>query len=261
MSTVATLSPRTAGRSARRRPTLLGVWAHPDDEAYLSAGLLASAVDAGWRVVIATATRGEIGTDDPDGCPPEVLSQARSRELVDSLAVLGVEEHRWLRAAQPLVDGRLAAVPEEAGVRAVAEVLADVRPDLIVTFGPDGLTGHCDHRTVSRWVTRARDRVGSRAALWYAALTPDFLDRWGGVCTEHGVWMDGGPPEPVDLADLVHVQTCTGGLLDRKYASLVAHTSQTAELIGRVGEHRYREWWSIEAFVAAPEAGELEEVA
>ncbi len=45
--------------------TLLGVWAHPDDEAYLSAGLMATAADAGARVVVATATRGEIGTDDP----------------------------------------------------------------------------------------------------------------------------------------------------------------------------------------------------
>ncbi|MFD2090982.1 PIG-L deacetylase family protein [Blastococcus deserti] len=252
MPTATALLPSPAGRSSGAVPTLLGVWAHPDDEAYLSAGLLATAVDAGWRVVIATATRGEIGTDDPDGCPPEVLSRARTRELVDSLAVLGVQEHRWLRASRPLVDGRLADVPEEAGIRAVADVLTDVGPDLVVTFGPDGLTGHSDHRTVSRWVTRARNRVGNRAALWYAALTPEFLHRWGDVCTEQEVWMDGGPPEPVDPADLVHVQTCSGPLLDRKYASLRAHTSQTAGLIARVGEQRYRQWWSTEAFVAAP---------
>jgi LmbE family N-acetylglucosaminyl deacetylase len=252
MRTATAPSPSSARTSAGRVPTLLGVWAHPDDEAYLSAGLLATTVEAGWRVVIATATRGEIGTDDPDGHPPEVLSRARTRELVHSLAVLGVREHRWLRASHPLVDGRLAGVPEEAGVQAVAAVLVDVRPDLVVTFGPDGLTGHSDHRTVSRWVSGARERVGSRAALWYAALTPEFLDRWGAVCTEQGVWMDGGPPEPVDPADVVHVQTCSGALLDRKYASLAAHTSQTAELIERVGEQQYRQWWSTEAFVAAP---------
>jgi len=131
-------------------------------------------------------------------------------------------------------------------------VLVDVRPDLVVTFGPDGLTGHSDHRTVSRWVTRAREHVASRAALWYAALTPEFLDRWGEVCAEEGVWKDDGPPAPVDPADLVHVHRCSGALLDRKYASLVAHASQTAALIERVGEQRYRQWWSTEAFVAAP---------
>jgi LmbE family N-acetylglucosaminyl deacetylase len=251
MNPMRTVALRAADRSA---PTLLGVWAHPDDEAYLSAGLLASAVDAGWRVVVATATRGEIGTEDPDGCPPDQLSRIRSGELADSLRVVGVSEHRWLRTAHPLVDGRLAAVPDGDGVGAVARLIADVRPDLVVTFGPDGLTGHSDHRTVSRWVTRARECTGGSAALWYAALTPDFLDRWGGLCTEQSVWMDGGPPEPVDPRDLVHVQVCDGPLLDRKFAALAAHTSQTAELIARVGELRYREWWSTEAFVAAPAA-------
>ena len=71
------------------------------------------------------------------------------------------------------------------------------------------------------------------------------------MCTEHGVWMDGGPPPPARRRDLVHVQLCAGDVLDRKYAALVAHPSQTAELIARVGEQRYRQWWATEAFVAA----------
>jgi len=233
-------------------PTLLGVWAHPDDEAYLSAGLLASAVDAGWRVVVATATRGERGTEDPEGCPPELLSRIRAGELADSLRAVGVTEHRWLPTVHPLIDGRLAAVPDEDGIGAVARLISDVSPDLVVTFGPDGMTGHSDHRAISRWATRAVERTGTEADLWYAALTPDFLDRWGGLCTDQGVWMDGGPPAPVDPRDLVHVQVCAGPLLERKYAALAAHTSQTAGLIARVGEQRYRDWWSTEAFVSAP---------
>ncbi len=260
MSTTVSVPLRWFRRPDRPAPTLLGIWAHPDDEAYLSAGLLASAVDAGWRVVVATATRGEVGTDDPESCPPDLLSQIRSDELADSLRVVGVAEHRWLRTAHPLIDGRLAAVPEEDGVGAVARLITDVRPDLVVTFGPDGLTGHSDHRTISRWVTLARERTGTHAELWYAALTPSFLDRWGALCTEQGVWMDGGPPEPVDPQDLVHVHVCTGPLLERKFAALAAHTSQTAGLIARVGEQRYREWWSTEAFVPA-RAPALQQVA
>jgi LmbE family N-acetylglucosaminyl deacetylase len=254
MSARRTVPLRVVGRPDGPVPTLLGVWAHPDDEAYLSAGLVAQAVDAGWRVVVATATRGEIGTDDPDGCPPDLLSRIRTDELAESLRVVGVTEHRWLQTAHPLVDGRLAAVPDEDGVGAVTRLSTDVCPDLVVTFGPDGLTGHSDHRTISRWVTRAWERTGGSAGLWYAALTPDFLDRWGGLCAEHSLWMDGGPPEPVDPRDLVHVHVCAGPLMDRKYAALAAHSSQTAELIARVGEQRYREWWSTEAFVSAPAA-------
>jgi hypothetical protein len=63
--------------------------------------------------------------------------------------------------------------------------------------------------------------------------------------------MDGGPPEPVDPGALVHVEVCSGAGLDRKFAALTAHTSQTAELIARVGARRYRAWWGTEAFVSA----------
>ena len=70
--------------------TLLGVWAHPDDEIYLSAGLMAATRAAGHRVVVATATRGEHGTDDPVEWPPARLAALRARETVEALAVLGV---------------------------------------------------------------------------------------------------------------------------------------------------------------------------
>ncbi|MGY1602173.1 MaoC/PaaZ C-terminal domain-containing protein [Geodermatophilus sp. SYSU D00815] len=147
-------------------------------------------------------------------------------------------EHRWLRAGRPLRDGHLADVPEEAGAAAVAAVVGDVRPDLVLTFGPDGLTGHPDHRAVSAWTTRAVAGTGAR--LWWAALTAGWLDRWGPLCAATGVWMT-GPPAPA--ADPEHVAVLSGRLLDRKLAALRAHRSQTAGLIARVGEEVYREWW------------------
>jgi len=76
--------------------TILGVWAHPDDEAYLSGGLMALARDNGQRVVCVTATRGERGTPDPVAWPPERLAEERTRELARCLSILGVEEHHWL---------------------------------------------------------------------------------------------------------------------------------------------------------------------
>ena len=247
----------------RGRPatgTLLGIWAHPDDEAYLSAGVMTAALRAGQRVAVATATRGDAGTDDPAGTPPERLAWLRERELSASLAALGVAEHRWLGpGGRPLVDGMLHTVPDAEGARLVGALLAEVRPDTVVTFGPDGLTGHSDHRAVSRWVTRAWHEAGRPGRLWYAALTADFLARWGRVSAEVGVWMDGGPPRPVPRRELAYHQVCAGDVLERKYAALVAHTSQTARLIEHVGPERYRQWWATEAFVAAPRA--LEEVA
>ena len=68
--------------------TIIGIWAHPDDEAYLSGGLMALARANGQRVVCVTATRGELGTTDPMAWPPERLAAERTRELADCLNVL-----------------------------------------------------------------------------------------------------------------------------------------------------------------------------
>jgi LmbE family N-acetylglucosaminyl deacetylase len=52
----------------------------------------------------------------------------------------------------------------------------DVRPDVIVTFGPDGMTGHPDERVVSAWTTEAWRRTGREPELWYASGEPDAED-------------------------------------------------------------------------------------
>src|ERR1700745_4014987 len=87
------MPPARTITDAARLGTVLGIWAHPDDEAFLSAGLMAAARDAGNRVVCVTATLGEHGTDDPIGWPPSRLRKVRERELTASLAALGVTEH------------------------------------------------------------------------------------------------------------------------------------------------------------------------
>lgn len=227
--------------------TLLGVWAHPDDEAYLSSGLMALVRRAGGRVVVVTATRGENGTDDPLRWPPDRLARRREQELAESLEIVGVHEHRWL----PHADGELADPPLDVGVTGLLPVLDEVRPDTIVTFGPDGMTGHDDHRTVSAWVTEAWRRTGCRGDLWYATLTPDFHAEWGPLNDEVGLWFEGTTPPVTPRAELAAEVRLTGRLLSRKHRALRAHASQTRPLETLVGADRYRAWWAVESFVAA----------
>jgi LmbE family N-acetylglucosaminyl deacetylase len=227
--------------------TLLGIWAHPDDEAFLSAGLMALARDAGQRVVVATATRGESGTTDPNRWPLDQLAQIREQELARSLEVIGVTEHRWLGHR----DGALAGVRRPAAVAQIAALLEEVQPDTVVTFGPDGLTGHEDHRTVSGWVTRAWQETDRRSRLWYATLTPAFHRTWGGLNDKIGLWYPGASPPVTSLDDLVARVDCTGRLSDLKHAALRAHASQTDGLLRAVGEDRFRRWWAVESFVSA----------
>jgi LmbE family N-acetylglucosaminyl deacetylase len=114
--------------------TVLGVWAHPDDELYLSGGVLAAAVSAGRRVVVVTATRGEHGTDDPGRWSPARLAAERSREITASLSALDPVrrriEHRFLGDASGRChrDGALVADPGEDTVDELAAIVAEVAP-------------------------------------------------------------------------------------------------------------------------------------
>lgn len=230
--------------SAPSHRTLLGVWAHPDDETYLSAGLILEHIARGDRVVIVTATLGEHGTKDPRRWPPRRLAACRHGELVRSLAALGVHEYRLLG----LEDG---TCHDRDRTDAIARHILDIRPDLIVTFGPEGMTGHPDHCAVSRWTTDAWRATASDAELWYSTVTAEFHRRWNHVNERVGFWYDHAEPPRTPPDELCHTITLSETQLDAKVAALRAHHSQTAPLEAMIGSRAYREWWSTETFRAA----------
>ena len=226
------------------RRTLLGIWAHPDDEAYASAGLMAEYRRRGDRVVVVTATLGERGTDDPQTWPPERLAALRHTELRNSLAALDVDELHVLGYE----DGGCA---RRDGTDAVAAHIAALEPDVIVTFGPDGMTGHPDHRAVSRWTTDAWTGTRTTADLWYATVTPEFHRRWNSVNERIGLWTEQPDLPCTEAVDLARSTELADDLLDLKIAALRAHTSQTRPLIELLGDATYREWWRTESFRSA----------
>lgn len=224
--------------------TTLSIWAHPDDETYLSGGLMAALRDHGQAVVCVTATRGEQGSDRDAA----ETARLRSNELGRALAVLGVTEHRWL----DLPDGELEAVAAEEIVERICALITATAPQTVVTFGPDGITGHADHRTVSRWTTEAFRRAaapGSR--LLYAATTGEIEAQFADLNEEFDVYLDGYPVlTPPD--ELYLRLTLSGPPLARKVSALREHASQTAAVIEAVGAQRYAAWVSTEAFTLAP---------
>lgn len=227
--------------------TVLGIWAHPDDEVYLSGGLMAMARDRGQRVVCVTATLGEHGTDDPQGWPPARLARVRAAELRASLAVLGVTEHHSL----DLPDGGCADQPFDTVVDRIVSVVDDVRPDTILTFGPDGFTGHSDHRTVSAWAAAAHARSATDARLLYATTTGEFLDRWQHVYDRLDVFLTEGVPARTSPADLAVDLRLDDRLSDRKLVALRAQATQTAGVVATLGADTMREWCSVESFIDA----------
>src|SRR3989337_2089141 len=120
--------------------TIVGIWAHPDDEVFTSGGFMADAVRRGDRVVCLHVTRGEAGLYFRQAYPAHALAAVREQELSESLARLGVTEQRFL----DLPDGGLCLVAWDEIVARLHDELVDVSPDVVMTFGADGYTGHPD---------------------------------------------------------------------------------------------------------------------
>lgn len=223
--------------------TILSVWAHPDDESYCCAGLMAVAVRAGHRVVCVTATRGELGSSDPDRWPngPE-LARLRTEELYACLAEIGVTEHVWLDYA----DGSCAAVDPDEPIARIREIADELRPDVVLTFGPDGATYHPDHIAVSTWTTEAVRGRGT--ALLYASVTPEWQDAVSQVIDPKLVMMTDREPlvHPVDQLSVY--ARLDGELLEMKYRAMLCQASQVGPMLDLAGPAAYRRLLADEAF-------------
>jgi len=213
--------------------SILAVFAHPDDEAYLAGALMAKAVDEGRRVVCVTATRGELGFPDDDPRSEEERAAVRTAEMAACLGILGVQEHHWL----DLPDGAGKEVPDEVPVARIAELIDEIRPDTTLTFGPDGQTYHVDHIAISRWTTLAVAAAQHPTRLLYAAMT----EEWVQLFADHGVdlsqvmMVSGVVPPTVPSEELAVWFRAEGDLLDRKVRALRAQASQVEPLVQQFG--------------------------
>lgn len=222
---------------------LLGVWAHPDDETFVAGGLLADAARRGDRVHCLHLTAGEAGQCAHGPTPPARLAALREAELAAALAHLGAEPSHPLRWP----DGGLARVPDAVGVSRVRAELDAVEPDVVVTFGADGFTGHPDHRRLSRWVTAAVAEWGrAGVSLLQAAVPPAWADGIVPALDEFRVFWPGHPALDVDDTDVEHV--LDADLLDRKVAALHAHASQMEPLFAAYGEEFVRRLAAVERY-------------
>jgi LmbE family N-acetylglucosaminyl deacetylase len=239
-------------RDPRELGTVLGVWAHPDDEAFLSGGVMASVAGNGGRVACVTATHGEAGFPGDDARSVAERKALRQAELEACLTVLGVSDHRGL--GYP--DGGCADLDDQEPVTRLVQILDDVRPDSVLTFGPDGMTGHPDHIAVGRWTTLACSRAARRPErLLYATKTRAWNEMFVVALDPAQTMMQEGllPPE-TDVDELAAWFSFDGELLDRKVEALQRQASQTATTIGQVGIEAFRKLEADE-FFGAPTSG------
>jgi LmbE family N-acetylglucosaminyl deacetylase len=207
--------------------TILGVYAHPDDECWTAGGVLAAACANGQEVVCVTATRGDAGeTADETKWPQAKLAEIRERELEASLALLGDIEHRWFDYG----DGTLEAGDIEA-IKYLKALIIEIKPDTIVTFGPDGLTGHSDHKAVCAWTLAALKESGRNAKVFMVRESTEKYQAFGKTLHEAGnIYFATEHPLTIAASDADLFFELPEDLYKKKIASLKAHQSQMSAL-------------------------------
>lgn len=153
--------------------TILSVWAHPDDETFTAGGLLYLASKNHQKVICVTATKGEDGIQDPKWSDGD-LGSIREQEMHKAAEIIGIHEHHWLGYH----DGLCENADKLEASKKVAKLIAQYRPDTILTFGKDGITGHSDHCCVSCWVDDAVEGIDTKPVIYHAVHTRGQFDNY-----------------------------------------------------------------------------------
>ncbi len=124
------------------------IFAHPDDETLGMGPVIAKYAAEGVEVSLITATRGERGWFGDEASDPglEAMGRVREAELRAAARKLGIARVDFL----DVVDGELAQAETDPLVAKIVSVLREVRPQVVVSFGPDGDYGHPDHIAISQ---------------------------------------------------------------------------------------------------------------
>jgi N-acetylglucosamine malate deacetylase 2 len=192
--------------------TLLVITAHPDDESFPMGGTLAKYAGEGVRVVLVSATSGEAGIP---GMQPNQAAALRKNELRTAAAILGVARLEFL----DYPDGNLAAADAGEVVSRLVAIIEKEAPQVVVTFGPDGISGHPDHIAIYRFTRQAVRQARIKAQLYYLAPSE---------ATQQGC----GVPFTQRQSTQQMVGIDVGAFLVSKVRAMQAHASQNPPFPG-----------------------------
>lgn len=201
---------------------LMCVLAHPDDESMGSGSTLAKYAAQGIETFVVMATRGEKGWsgDDKDYPGETDFGKKRQMELTAAAQVLGVQQVYYL----DYIDGELDQANPIEAIQRITRYIRLVRPEVMITFGPDGAYGHPDHIAISQFtmasIVCAADTSYSPdgllpahrvSKLYYMMDTRDVWTEFEVVAGEMGMEVDGQLRKPVmwdDWAITTRINGC-----------------------------------------------------
>jgi LmbE family N-acetylglucosaminyl deacetylase len=214
--------------------------AHPDDEAIATGGSMASLAEQGHRVVLVTATGGELGEVAEDFLDPgETLAERRAAELAEAARVLGVARHLSLgyedsgMEGEPSADrpGCFATADLDEAAGRLATILEEEAADVVVIYDEHGGYGHPDHVQVHRVGMAAADRAAT-PVVYMATMDRGFMLELRRRAAESGV----GPDDNLEGADTmgeaserITTELDVTPWVATKRAAMRAHASQIGE--------------------------------
>ncbi len=221
--------------------TVAFLHAHPDDEAIVTGGTMASLAAGGHRVVLLTATGGELGEFPPDLLVPgETLAVRRAAELDAAAAVLGVarlERLGYLDSGMAGTPGNsdpdcFARADTEAAATRVAAVLAEERADVVVVYDEHGNYGHPDHVKAHEVGMRAAELAGTER-VYLMTHNRDFLRSLLSLAADLGIHVDEDRLAMLDVLGeperRITTRVDVTGHIGAKAAAMRAHASQIGE--------------------------------
>ncbi|MFC5287259.1 N-acetyl-1-D-myo-inositol-2-amino-2-deoxy-alpha-D-glucopyranoside deacetylase [Actinokineospora guangxiensis] len=240
-------------------PRLLLVHAHPDDESLWTGGTIARYAAAGVQVTLVTCTLGEEGEIIPESLAQlaahaaDQLGGYRVGELRAACAALGVSDHRYLGGMGRWRDSGMVGTEANAHPRAfaagdlaeqaaaLAAILADVRPQVVITYGPDGGYGHPDHVRAHDVTVEALASCPDVQRLYHAVVSEqavtDGLAALAGV--EQPYRLPGAGELPVVADSAITTSVDISDHLPAKLRALRAHATQVGVWQGDGGALAY----------------------
>ena len=229
--------------------TMMAVHAHPDDEASSTGGVLAAYSDQGVRTVVVTCTNGEFG-DGPSGIKPGEdghdtadVAQTRLAELREASKHLGVAELELLGyhdSGMPEWEYRnspdaFCNVPIEDVVDKIASLIERYRPQVVITYDPDGAYQHPDHVHAARAAIGAVEKTAIPAKLYLTAMRRSEWQKIFEALREAGEevpeWdlTEEEQRQIIESEARITTEVDITSVLDRKREALMSHASQITD--------------------------------
>lgn len=230
---------------------ILGLWAHPDDETWASAGIMCRARNNNQKVVCINATKGELGVQDEKRWPAKNLAAVRAEELKKSLDCIGEGiKHYWLDYR----DGDCANIDCDLAISKIFDIAKQHKIDTILTFGPDGLTGHHDHRSVSNWASllvqkKYRD---IKPRIFHVVESKErYYQHLKDLDEDFNIYFNIDMPPLISEQQLDLCIQLDALEVEKKLGALHAQESQTSQLFAKVSRDKLVKILDKECFVLA----------